>query len=99
MALMLAAAFELWRGKLSTARPRLWTLMLAIPFPYIPNTAGWMTSELGRQPWIIYGIMRTADGTSPRGRRGRHGVHHENRDHQHHLRNATHGSGRSLRPQ
>jgi cytochrome d ubiquinol oxidase subunit I len=66
MALMLLAVFELWRGRLPTARPLLWTLMLAIPFPYIANTAGWMTAELGRQPWIIYGIMRTADGTSPR---------------------------------
>jgi cytochrome d ubiquinol oxidase subunit I len=51
---------------LERMRKLLWTLMLAIPFPYIPNTAGWMTAELGRQPWIIYGIMPTADGTSPR---------------------------------
>jgi cytochrome d ubiquinol oxidase subunit I len=41
-------------------------LMLAIPFPYIANTAGWTTAELGRQPWLIYGLMRTVDGTSPR---------------------------------
>jgi len=33
--------------------------------PYIANTAGWMTAELGRQPWLIYGLMRTAHGTSP----------------------------------
>ncbi|MHC4079661.1 MAG: cytochrome ubiquinol oxidase subunit I, partial [Planctomycetota bacterium] len=33
-------------------------------FPFIANTAGWMTTELGRQPWIIYGLMRTADGHS-----------------------------------
>ena len=39
--------------------------MLGLPFPYIANTAGWMTAELGRQPWLIYGVMRTADGTSP----------------------------------
>ena len=35
------------------------------PLPYIANTAGWMTAELGRQPWLIHGLMRTADGTSP----------------------------------
>ena len=40
--------------------------MLALPFPYIATTAGWMTAELGRQPWLIYGVMRTADGVSPR---------------------------------
>ena len=36
-----------------------------MPFPYIATTAGWMTAELGRQPWLIYGLMRTADGVSP----------------------------------
>ena len=39
-------------------------LMLAMPFPYIANTAGWMTAELGRQPWLVYGLMRTEDGYS-----------------------------------
>jgi cytochrome d ubiquinol oxidase subunit I len=44
----------------------LWTLMVSVPLPYIANTAGWMTAELGRQPWLIYGLMRTASGISPR---------------------------------
>ena len=39
--------------------------MLLLPFPYIANTAGWITAELGRQPWLIYGLMRTARGVSP----------------------------------
>ena len=43
----------------------LWVLMLLAPFPYIANTAGWTTAEVGRQPWVIYGLMRTAEGTSP----------------------------------
>ena len=34
--------------------------MLACPLPYIANTAGWITAEVGRQPWLIYGLMRTA---------------------------------------
>ena len=55
----------LWRGKLYESRPLLWVLMLAAPFPYIANTAGWMTAELGRQPWLIYGVMRTSEGMSP----------------------------------
>jgi cytochrome d ubiquinol oxidase subunit I len=58
------AALLLWRGKLARARWLHWILMLAFPFPYIATTAGWMTTELGRQPWIIYGLMRTRDGTS-----------------------------------
>ena len=54
-----------WRGTLAKSRPMLWVLMLAFPFPYIATTAGWMTAELGRQPWIVYGLMRTVDGASP----------------------------------
>jgi len=38
--------------------------MLLLPFPYIANTAGWMTAELGRQPWVVYGLMRTSEGYS-----------------------------------
>ena len=54
-----------WRGVLASSRPMLWVLMLAFPFPYIATTAGWMTAELGRQPWIVYGLMRTVEGASP----------------------------------
>lgn len=43
----------------------LWVLMLAFPFPYIATTAGWLTAELGRQPWLVYGLYRTMQGTSP----------------------------------
>jgi len=35
-----------------------------LPFPYIANTTGWFTAELGRQPWVIYGLMRTSEGAS-----------------------------------
>jgi cytochrome d ubiquinol oxidase subunit I len=58
------AAILLWRGRLFESRWMLWMLMLAVPFPYIANTAGWMTAELGRQPWLIYGLMRTMAGSS-----------------------------------
>jgi cytochrome bd ubiquinol oxidase subunit I len=51
-------------GKLEAARPLLWVLMLAFPFPFIANTAGWITTELGRQPWLIYGLFRTNQGYS-----------------------------------
>ena len=62
--LMLVSAFLLWRGKLHHTRLVLWALLLSFPLPYIANTAGWMTAELGRQPWLIYGLMRTSEGYS-----------------------------------
>ncbi len=64
IAIMVVSAFMLWRGSLFRARWMLWVLLLSLPFPYIANTAGWMTAEIGRQPWLVYGLMRTADGYS-----------------------------------
>lgn len=66
IAVMGLAAILLWWGKLYETKWMLWLLMISIPMPYIANTAGWMTAELGRQPWLIYGLMRTAHGVSPR---------------------------------
>ena len=65
IALMAAAFVQLRRGALYTSKVLLWSLMLATPLPYVANTAGWMTAELGRQPWLIYGLMRTSAGVSP----------------------------------
>lgn len=62
--LMLISAFMLWRNQLFTTRWVLWPLMLSFPLPYIANTAGWMTAEIGRQPWVVYGLIRTSDGYS-----------------------------------
>ncbi len=59
------AALLLWRKRLYKTPALLWLLMLTMPFPYIANEAGWVTTEVGRQPWIIYGIMKTAQGSSP----------------------------------
>ena len=59
-----AAAFHA-RGRLERHRPLLWVLMLAFPFPYIANAAGWLTTELGRQPWVVYGLLRTTRAASP----------------------------------
>ncbi len=66
LALMGVALLWLLRGRLLESRPLLWALVLAIPLPYIANTAGWITAEIGRQPWLVYGLMRTAAGTSSR---------------------------------
>ena len=64
IAVMAAAAFLLWRKKLYESRWLLWIIMLCLPLPYIANTAGWMTAEIGRQPWLVYGLMRTSEGYS-----------------------------------
>jgi cytochrome d ubiquinol oxidase subunit I len=63
-ALMALSAFLLWRGKLFTTRWALWPVLLSFPLPYIANTAGWMTAEIGRQPWLVYNLMRTSAGDS-----------------------------------
>lgn len=64
VAVMLVAAFLLWRKKLFASRWMLWILLLCLPFPYIANTAGWMTAEVGRQPWLVYNLLRTTEGYS-----------------------------------
>jgi len=65
IAVMLLSAWKLRKGTLFNSRGMLWVLMLSLPFPYIANTAGWITAEVGRQPWIIYNLMRTENGLSP----------------------------------
>jgi cytochrome d ubiquinol oxidase subunit I len=63
--IMVLALLWLSLGRLFASKPMLWFLMLCAPFPYIATTAGWMTTELGRQPWLVYGLLRTDEGTSP----------------------------------
>jgi cytochrome d ubiquinol oxidase subunit I len=58
-------AFLIWRGRLETARWFLWAGVLTIPLPYIAALAGWVLSEVGRQPWIVWGLLKTADANSP----------------------------------
>jgi cytochrome d ubiquinol oxidase subunit I len=59
------AALLLWRGRLFASRAMLWVLMLAFPFTYIANVAGWTVAETGRQPWVVFNLMRTSAGASP----------------------------------
>ncbi|MCG2431082.1 cytochrome ubiquinol oxidase subunit I [Aequorivita xiaoshiensis] len=63
--LLLLATVQLFRKRLYKTKWILWSLMFMIPFPYIANTAGWYTAELGRQPWLVYNLLRTVDGISP----------------------------------
>jgi cytochrome d ubiquinol oxidase subunit I len=62
---MAIPALLLWRGRLWSAPWALWLLLIISPFPFVANIAGWMTTELGRQPWLAFGLLRTSDGASP----------------------------------
>ncbi|MCM4166310.1 Cytochrome bd-I ubiquinol oxidase subunit 1 [Arenibacter antarcticus] len=62
---MVLAAFFLWRKKLYAMNALLWTIMFMAPFPYIANITGWYVAELGRQPYLVYGLLRTSEGVSP----------------------------------
>jgi cytochrome d ubiquinol oxidase subunit I len=56
------------RGKgsaIAKSRALLWALAIATPMGFLATEAGWMTTELGRQPWVIYGVMRTRDAVTP----------------------------------
>ncbi len=64
IAIMALACLMLWRGMLFKTRWMQWILFLAMPFPFIANTAGWYTTELGRQPWLVYGLLHTVNGSS-----------------------------------
>ena len=63
--LMLIASVQLYRKKLYKTKWILWSLMLMLPLPYIANTTGWYTAELGRQAWLVYNLLRTSAGASP----------------------------------
>lgn len=56
--------FKTYLRKGHWSRPLLWLLVLCAPLGFVALEAGWMVTELGRQPWIIYGVMRTADAVS-----------------------------------
>jgi cytochrome bd ubiquinol oxidase subunit I len=55
----------LYRRTLATSRLFLWVAVWASVLPFLMNTAGWLLTESGRQPWIVQGIMLTKNGISP----------------------------------
>jgi cytochrome d ubiquinol oxidase subunit I len=63
--LALAALWLWWRGRLEASRWMLWLLVLSVLGPQLANQLGWMAAEIGRQPWIVQGLMRTRDAVSP----------------------------------
>jgi len=60
----LLALFYLYRGTLFEKRWMMWTFVFSVTGPYIANQAGWIAAEVGRQPWIVYGLLRTDEGFS-----------------------------------
>lgn len=64
IAVTLFASFFWWRGKLFQTRWLLWTFVFAVILPQIANQAGWFAAEMGRQPWVVYGLLRTSDALS-----------------------------------
>lgn len=62
--IMVIGTFFLWQRKLYNRRWYMWILLFSFPFPYIANLTGWYTSELGRQPWLVYNLLRTNSGFS-----------------------------------
>jgi cytochrome d ubiquinol oxidase subunit I len=65
IALVFAGAFLFWRGALETNRLFLFVASLSWPLGFVAIVAGWMVTEIGRQPWIATGVLRTADAASP----------------------------------
>ena len=58
-------AFLYRRKRLEQTRWFLWTGVVAIAFPYVAALAGWVLTEVGRQPWIVFGLLRTSQANSP----------------------------------
>lgn len=64
IAISVLGIFLWWKGTLFKHRWLLWIFVFSVLLPQIANQVGWITAEVGRQPWIVYGLMRTSEGLS-----------------------------------
>ena len=64
IALTLSGCFMWWRGQLFNRPWILWIFTMAVLLPQISNQLGWFAAEMGRQPWVVYGLLRTTDALS-----------------------------------
>jgi cytochrome d ubiquinol oxidase subunit I len=64
IALTLYAGFQWWRGRLFEQKWLLRVFVLAVILPQVANQFGWFAAEMGRQPWVVYGLLRTSDALS-----------------------------------
>src|SRR5258705_8109225 len=53
------------KNRIEQSRFLLWLVFLSFPLPFIAILTGWYTAEVGRQPWVVYGVLRTADAVTP----------------------------------
>jgi cytochrome bd ubiquinol oxidase subunit I len=54
-----------YKHRLAYNRPMLWLTFLSFPLPFVAILTGWFTAEVGRQPWVVFGVLRTADAMTP----------------------------------
>ena len=64
LAVAVLGAWQCWRGRLFERRWLLWIMVLAVLGPQLANQLGWFAAEVGRQPWVVYGLLRTSEGLS-----------------------------------
>ncbi len=64
VALTFVGLYFRWRGTIFEKRWLLWVFVLVVPLPFVANQFGWVTAEVGRQPWVVYGLLRTSDALS-----------------------------------
>jgi cytochrome bd ubiquinol oxidase subunit I len=65
LALAWCGSIFAWKDRLPRSRALLWGIFLSFPLPFIATITGWFTAEVGRQPWTIYGLLRTAEASTP----------------------------------
>ena len=65
LALAWIGSYLSFKGREEQSRLLLWATFLSFPLPFIATLTGWFTAEVGRQPWTVYGLMRTADAMTP----------------------------------
>lgn len=64
IALSLFGLFMWWRGKLFKHKWLLWVFVFSVILPQLANQLGWFAAEMGRQPWVVYGLLKTSDALS-----------------------------------
>ena len=65
LALAWLGSYLMVKHRLEENRLLLWAIFLSFPLPFIAILTGWYTAEVGRQPWVVYGVLRTADAVTP----------------------------------
>ena len=68
LAMLLVAwsgSYLIHKKRIEESRLLLWLTLLSFPLPFIATLTGWFTAEVGRQPWTVYGVLRTADAVTP----------------------------------